>query len=309
MLQEAERVVSIDLRPASGDGDFPGFTAGAHIDLHLGNGMVRSYSICNSPDETHRYVVAVLNDRDSRGGSRWIHENLRPGDAITLSAPRNNFGLIEAAPFTVMVAGGIGVTPFLSMIYRLKKINRRSLLLYCVRSRRDAPFMPALEGMIDSRFQLRLHIDEEMGGSPDLRNSFASLGEDTHYYCCGPRGMLDAFSAACDELGYRHRHVERFHAEPIATAAQDHKFSIELARSGKTVTIREDESVLRGLLRQGIAAEYSCEEGVCGACETKVLAGEVDHRDSVLSDAERLANRAMLICVSRCKSKRLVLDL
>jgi len=306
--KETEHVLSIELRPTADDKLFPAFTAGAHIDCYLGNGIVRSYSLCNSPNEQHRYVIGVLKDRNSRGGSQWIHDQLQLGDAIQISAPRNNFNLVEAAPHTVLLAGGIGITPFLSMAQRLKKLGRKALLFYCVRGCHDLAFIQQLRDMTDSQFELRVHLDDEMGGPLDIERSLAGLGAEGHYYCCGPTGMLNAFASACDRLGYRHRHVERFHAS-LNMSSPTREFTVELARSGKAIQINEEESLLQGLLRHGVLMEYSCQEGMCGACEIPVLSGEIDHRDSILSEAERQAGQTIITCVSRGKSDILVLDL
>lgn len=305
---EAEDTISVELRPVGG-GEFPAFTPGSHIDLHLPNGMDRSYSLSNSADERHRYVVGVLKDRASRGGSRCVHEQLRVGMQLAISPPRNNFPLQEAAGHTVLVAGGIGITPLLCMARRLRDLGRSFELLYFARSRRSAAFLDVLKSL---EVPMMLHFDDEQGGPPDLKRMLTERkpAPDLHLYACGPTPMLDAFEKFCAQLGLENAHIERF-------AAVEHKpaddarttFTVELARSKKTITITPDKSILDTLLAAGIDVDHSCCEGVCGSCETKVLAGIPDHRDSILSAKERAANKSMMICVGGCKSASLTLDL
>ncbi|RUP25379.1 MAG: oxidoreductase [Curvibacter sp.] len=305
---EAEDIHSIELRRAGG-GDLPEFSAGSHIDLHLPNGLVRSYSLLNAAGERHRYVLGVLKDRRSRGGSRCVHETLRVGQAIDISEPRNNFALHEDAGHSVLVAGGIGVTPILCMATRLKQLGRSFEVLYFARSRKSAAFIAELQAL---GAPLHLHFDDEQNGPPDLKALLAArpAQADTHYYACGPAVMLDAFETFCAGLGYANAHIERFAAVEVAAASDARQsFTVELKRSGKSITVEAGQSLLQALNAAKINCVTSCEEGICGACETRVIEGQPDHRDSVLSTAERAANKVMMICVSGCKSERLVLDL
>ncbi len=312
MRHEAAGVISVELCPAEGAPPFPSFTAGAHIDLHLANGMVRSYSLLNPVTDKQRYVVAILNDRNSRGGSRYVHEQLRVGMTVPISMPRNNFPLHEDAVRTVLVAGGIGVTPLLSMLDRLVALNKKVDFIYCARSRREAAFIEKISAIAGSAdIQVSWHFDEECGGPPNLKQLLVGRPAGTHLYCCGPAPMLDAFEGACEELGYANYHVERFAAAQVLekSVSADEGYSVELRRSGKTLQIPAGGSLLDALLNAGVPHDYSCREGVCGACETKVLAGEVDHRDSILTKAERATNKTMMVCVSGCKRGVLVLDI
>lgn len=311
---EARGIISVELRPAAPEARFPAFQAGSHIDLHLGNGLVRSYSLTNpgapGDTQTDRYVVAVLNDRASRGGSRWVHEQLRVGSTIRISPPRNHFHLHEDAPHTVLVAGGIGVTPIYGMLRRLTAIGRQPDFIYCARSRAEAAFAQEIEALAGPR--LRWHLDDAQGGPPDLRALLSGLPPHTHLYCCGPGPMLDAFVAVCQALGYPNAHIERFTAvKPVedTTTQRTDGYTVELRKTGRTITVGPTQSILDALLDAGMNPEYSCQDGICGSCETRVLSGEVDHRDSILTDAERAASKTMMICVSRCKSDTLVLDL
>lgn len=304
---EAQDIIGIELRPVDGV-VFPPHTAGAHIDLHLPNGLSRSYSLLNRPDDSGRYVIGVLKDKASRGGSRAVHEQLRVGMKIEIAPPRNNFPLHEDAAHTVLVAGGIGITPILCMARRLTQLGKPCEMLYFARSRKSAAFMDEVKAL---GIAVHWHFDEEQGGPPDLKALLGARGgEGRHYYACGPSVMLDNFVATCESLGYANAHIERFAAVEHKPADDAKKsFSVELKRSGRVIEITPDKSVLRTLLDAGIDVDHSCEEGVCGACETKVLEGVPDHRDSVLSASEQASNKMMMVCVSGCKSERLVLDL
>lgn len=303
---EAEGIISLELVPMEGE-QFPPFTAGAHVDVHLANGITRSYSLLNSQNESGRYVIGVLKDRGSRGGSRYIHEQLRVGTELPISPPRNNFTLNEEAGHSVLVAGGIGITPMLSMYRRLRDLGRSVELLYFTRSRREAAFLDelaALQGDVTLRFD-----EEHSGTPPNLNAILASKPADADFYCCGPGRMLDTFEESCEMLGYQHWHVERFAAKKADTVAVDHGYDVSLAKSGKELHVPPGKTLLDALLDIGIKVEHSCREGICGACETRLLEGEADHRDSVLTKAEREKNKSMMVCVSGCKGQRLVLDL
>jgi tetrachlorobenzoquinone reductase len=239
-----------------------------------------------------------------------VHEQLRIGMPVTISAPRNNFGLHEDAQHTVLVAGGIGITPLLCMARRLRELGRSYEVLYFARSRRAAAFLDTLQQL---EAKLFTHFDDEQGGPPDLRALLAARppAAGVHLYACGPTPMLDAFERICAELGHGdNAHVERFAAvehKPAADAQAT--FTVQLVRSGRSFTVTPGKSILDTLLDGGVPVDHSCCEGICGSCETRVLAGEPDHRDSILSPAERAANQSMMLCVSGCKSPTLALDL
>lgn len=306
LRHEAEGIMSVELRP-HGDCVFTSFEAGSHIDLHLPNGLVRSYSLLNSPADRGRYVVGILRDRGSRGGSRWVHEQLRVGTTLQISRPRNNFALDTEASHSVLVAGGIGITPIYCMFRQLLALGKSAELIYCARSRKEAALVEELSGL-DAK--VVLHFNDEKDTTPDLRHYLSGQPDDTHFYCCGPTPMLDAFESTCESLGYPHAHIERFAAAelPPSDDAQV-SYSVELKKSGKTLAVEPGLNLLDVLLEAGCSIDYSCREGVCGSCETKVLEGEIDHRDGVLSKAERAANESMMVCVSGCKGRHLVLDI
>ena len=308
LRHEAQDIISIELRPMGTD-SFPAFGAGAHIDLHLPGGMIRSYSLLNDSRERHRYVLGVLKDKASRGGSRAVHEQLRVGMSLTIGTPRNNFPLDESASHSVLVAGGIGITPMLCMAQRLKALGSSFEMLYFARSRQSAAFIDQIEAL---GAKVHWHFDDEAGGPPDLRALLAArpATANTHYYACGPGVMLDNFEKCCAELGYAHAHIERFAAVEVA-ASKDARasFTVELRKSGKTFEVGPDTTLHKRLIELNANVPFSCEEGICGACETRVIEGVPDHRDSVLTATEQASHKVMMVCVSGCKSERLVLDL
>lgn len=309
---EAANVLSLELRPAQPQVQLPAFEAGAHIDLHLPNGMVRSYSLTNPTERPDRYVVAVMNDRQSRGGSRFIHEQLRVGTAMEISVPRNLFHLDEQAPHSFLVAGGIGITPLYAMWQRLSQLGRSVDLLVCARDRRHVAFLDEMKALEGPNRRIHLHLDDEAGKPPDLLATLGSQHPDTHFYCCGPQAMLQSFEQTCATLGFQHIHIERFAAAPAppeTALAAPTSYTVELHKSGRALEVSSARPLLDTLLDAGVEVSYSCREGICGACETPVLEGEINHRDSILSPAEREACKSMMLCVSHCKSKRLVLDL
>ena len=305
---EAEGVVSLELRPLDG-ASLPPFTAGAHVELHLPSGIERSYSIASPEGDTGRYVVGVQKDQGSRGGSRFIHDELRPGAELVISAPRNNFALDEAAEHTLLIAGGIGVTPIWCMTQRLAALGRSFELVYAARSRRRAAFLAEIVALLGENAPgLRLHFDEEQGGRPlDMAAVVRRARPGAHLYCCGPLPMLAAFEQATAHLPAETIHVEYF--EPKAAADLSGGFEVVLARSGRSFTIAPGKTILDTLQDAGLDVACSCLEGVCGTCETAVLEGEPEHRDSVLSPKERESNRTMMICCSGARTPKLVLDL
>lgn len=300
---EAPNIHSYDLRPVTAM-DLPPFEAGAHIDVTLGNRMSRSYSLLNSPSERHRYVIAVQKDRQGRGGSMWLHQNLKVGDIVAVDGPRNHFRLDDTADKTLFIAGGIGITPILSMIFRLDELGRDWELYYCTRTRNTAAFLDHLRDLQNVHYT----FDREPGAtSLDVKSVIASADPATHIYCCGPASMLEAFEAAAKDLSPERIHVEYFSAtEPPATEGG---FTLVLAQSGRELLVPAGKTILATLNDAGVEVRTSCAEGVCGTCETRVLGGVPDHRDRILTTAEREANTKMMVCCSGSKSEKLVLDL
>jgi tetrachlorobenzoquinone reductase len=306
---KAEGVVEFDLRDPAGNA-LPSAGCGAHIDLHLENGLVRSYSLCNASHDQHRYVIAVGLDANSRGGSKYLHEKARVGSIITASAPRNSFPLVEDAEHSLLIAGRIGVTPLWSMAQRLTQLGRNWEMIYAARSRRTAAYVDDLEKLAhQSGSKLRFHFDDVEGGPADLRPVLADVASTAHAYCCGPAPMINAFRAAAHaRLGDEQTHVEFFKAAASAERSGEF-FDIRLQRSGRVLRVNADKSILDTLLDANVEIPYSCLEGICGSCQLKVIEGIPDHRDSVLSNRQRAANDVIIACCSRSKSELLALDL
>lgn len=309
MTWEAEGILGLELVPAAPGEPLPAFTAGAHIDLHLPGGPVRSYSLLNDPTERHRWCVAVHRDPASRGGSRQVHEQLRPGQLLTVSPPRNHFPLDEGAPLSVLIAGGIGITPLLCMVRRLTALGRPWVLHHAARTRAHAAFCDELQALAaQGGGTLHRVFDQEPGGRMiDIAALVADLPDGAHVYCCGPAGMLAAFERATAGLPPERVHLEYFAAKDAPAASGG--FSVKLRRDGRTVPVPPGQSILDALSAIGAEPPWSCREGVCGTCEVRVLEGVPDHHDMVLSPAQREANDRMMVCCSGAKSPLLVLDL
>lgn len=282
--------------------------AGAHIELHLPNQLQRSYSLLNAPGEADHYEIAVHLSPDSKGGSRYLHEEARVGDVIPSSPLRNHFPLNEQAPHTCLIAGGIGITPLLAMAQRLTALGRSWELHCCARTPAHAAFAEQVQAMASaSGNACHFHFDQVPGGAPlDIAALVKRRPGDTHFYCCGPKGMLESFESATSHCIER-RHLEYFAAKAEAAVAGG--FELALARSGLTLQVPKGRSILDVVLDAGIAVPVSCREGICGSCETKIVEGEADHRDALLSPQEQAQNKSMMICCSGAKTTRLVLDL
>ncbi|RSS36812.1 PDR/VanB family oxidoreductase [Streptomyces sp. WAC08241] len=292
----AEGVVELRLE---GTG-LPAWQPGAHIDLVLPSGLVRQYSLCGDPADTGAYTVAtrlIGAGQGGRGGSREVHEQLHAGVEVEIRGPRNRFPLVDA-PAYVFVAGGIGITPVLPMLRAAEAAGADWHLLYCGRSRATMPYLAEVEALGGGRTTV---VAEDESGPPDL-GLLADVPEGTAVYCCGPDGLMDAVGAALPEG--RTPRLERFSASATTGGTA---FEVELRRSGRTVAVAADQSLLDAVRTELPDVPYSCRQGFCGTCQQRVLAGGIDHRDELLTDAER--DDSMLICVSRCTGKRLVLDL
>jgi vanillate O-demethylase ferredoxin subunit len=306
--QTANDICSFELRPQSG-GALPSFTAGAHIDVMLAPGLIRQYSLYNPPGETHRYAIGVLKDPQSRGGSLAMHD-LTEGQAIEISAPKNHFPLAAGARDSLLLAGGIGITPILCMAEQLAAERASFALHYCARSPERAAFLGRL-GAPDLRPYAHLYFDSDPPGRRlDLPAVLSGPAPDRHLYVCGPGGFIDAVLTTARVEGWSddNLHREYFSASSQATAAKS-TFQVEIASSGMLIEVGADQTVVQALAARGIEVLTSCEEGVCGTCLTRVLAGTPDHRDSYLTDGERAANDQFLPCCSRSHSALLTLDL
>jgi vanillate O-demethylase ferredoxin subunit len=307
---EAEGICSYELVSADGT-PLPAFTAGAHIDVHIevdgGPGLVRQYSLCNPPHERHRYVIGVLRDPGSRGGSQAMHEQIHAGTALTISTPRNHFPLMDA-PRSVLLAGGIGITPLLAMAETLSAQGKQFALHYCTRSPERTAFR---ERLLSAPYAAHVRFHHDSVQPLDLPALLAALERDTHIYFCGPAGFIDHVKASAAAAGWppEQLHLEYFGAAAAVPIDGDQPFEVKLKSSGKCYTIPPGVTVLRVLNDAGVFVPASCEQGVCGTCLTHVLDGVPDHRDLYLTEAEQAANDIFAPCCSRSKTASLLLDL
>lgn len=305
ITSETRRIKSFELRDARDGHTLPSFTAGAHVDLHLPGGIVRQYSLCNDPAETGRYVVAVLREEHGRGGSRILHDQVSVGDRLLISEPRNTFPLAEDFDSYAFFAAGVGITPIMSMCYRLKALGKPFAVHYCARSPEETGFGEFLAEMGTWGRVAVHHSFGDPSRRLDLRRAVDGLPGGVCLYYCGPTGFMnemDALSASWDRARV---HSERFQAnEP---PEQLGGFRVRLAGSGAEYLVREGESIADVLLAKGVHVDVSCGSGVCGTCKTRYLSGSPLHNDVVLSDEER--ERYVMICCSGASSPMLVLDL
>ncbi|UFS58095.1 PDR/VanB family oxidoreductase [Subtercola endophyticus] len=289
---ESDGVVSLELVDAGGL-PLPFWTPGSHIDFHVTDTIVRHYSLCSNPEDLSFWRVGILNARDGRGGSTLIHDTVKPGDVIAVSLPRNNFALAPS-PRYVFVAGGIGITPIIPMIRQAEQAGADWSLVY---GGRTAASMAFAREVAEYGDRVRL-VPEDTHGRVDFAGLFAEPESDTLIYCCGPERMLEVVQAATEHWPAGALHTERFVASAVDTAG-DVAFEVEFADSGLTATIPADRSILEVAEELGLNVISSCREGTCGTCETVVIDGIPEHRDSILTAAERADNETMFICVGR----------
>lgn len=303
----AEDIQSFDLTAVEG-GVLPPYTAGAHIDIEVRPGLVRQYSLCLAPGEAEIYRIAVLRDPASRGGSTAMHDELAEGAVVRISAPRNHFELDPAAGRSVLLAGGIGVTPLLSMASQLHRDGKDYVLHYCARSQARTAFHDEVAaGELSPH--VRFHFDEGPGAERlDLNIALGAPSAETHVYVCGPGGFIDWVFSTAEALGWPRAqlHREYFSAEAPVASADDEAFDVRIASTGAVYAIPGGRSVTDVLAEHGIDIPVSCQQGVCGTCITRVLEGEPDHRDLVLMGDEM---DEFTPCCSRSRTPLLVLDL
>jgi len=299
---EAKDVLLFEFVPLSGQ-KLPAFSAGGHIDIYLPNGLIRQYSLCNSPLDKDRYVLGVKRDPQSRGGSTCMHDQLKVGNVFKISVPRNHFPLSNELRHSVLIGGGIGITPLISMAHELNAQNASWQMFCSFKNRSDV----ALCGQFESS-KVHLHIDDESpSGFLDIASILNNAPEGTHFYCCGPEPMLNHFIELSKSFDANRIHYEYF--KPVATKPSGEGFEVNLHQTKKRFFIGPDQTILQVLQKNGITAPGSCEQGICGTCETHVLEGIPDHRDSLLSAEEKSSNKVMMICCSRSLSTSITLDL
>ncbi len=334
---EATDICSFELVAAEDGATLPAFSAGSHVDVFLPGGLTRQYSLCNDPHETHRYLIAVLRDPASRGGSQAMHTQVQEGQLLQISAPKNHFGnnsplgrpeasspprgaatraaaerggLVHDARRSLLLAGGIGVTPILCMAERLAMVGADFAMHYSSRTRARTAFVERIAASTFAQ-QVQFHFDDgDAAQKLDLAALLKEPQDGVHLYVCGPKGYMDAVLATARARGWPESqlHYEFFAAEVIKSET-DASFEVQLASSGRIITITKDQTVTQALAAAGVEVQTACEQGVCGTCLTRVLFGVPDHKDVYLTSEEQAANDQFTPCCSRAKSARLVLDL
>jgi ferredoxin-NADP reductase len=311
----AENVTMFTFTEANG-GSLPRAPAGAHIRIHLPDGLERCYSLVHAPGITSHYRIAVALNPSSAGGSRYLYEKAHLSERLTIAGPFDSFSLIEDAPRSIFIAGGIGITPIWSMIQRLEHLDRPWRLHYAMRRREAGAFVEHLL-KLDRVGEPRVHLavsDDGSAGRLDIHAILNEAGPSDHVYCCGPERMLAQFRSAAAARDSATVHWEYFEAPALTAAVSESgsalgHYTLELRRSARSIAVGVGTTALDALLAAGIDVPYACRQGICGSCEISVLEGTPDHRDLVLSDEERAAGRTMMPCCSGCIGERLVLDL
>lgn len=304
----ADGVKTIEFRAVDGS-ELPAWTPGAHLDVVVREGVERQYSLCGDPAYRRSYRIGVLRDDEGRGGSRAMHTELSVGSRVRLRGPLNHFELVPAESY-LFIAGGIGITPLIPMIHAAEEAGASWSLAYAGRSRRTMAFLGELEALFGSRVRVfAADSDEGEVSRMDVAALVAEAADGTLVYCCGPARLLAAVEDASSSLPHGSLHLERFEARDAGAPLLDDSFEVELTLSGETLTVPPDKSILDVVEDAGVLVLSSCREGTCGTCETPVVSGEVDHRDSVLTPDEQADNEVMMICVSRAACPRLVLEL
>jgi vanillate O-demethylase ferredoxin subunit len=303
----AEDIVHFEL-VSDEDRALPRFTAGAHVDVHTTSGLVRQYSLCSDPADSERYHIAVKLEPQSRGGSKWMHEDLKAGDYVLIGQPRNNFPLASSTGPVILMGGGIGVTPLISMAYELSALGRQWHLNYFVRSHAHAAFRSLLRsGGFAENVTIHTGLDVE-GTRAQIECLVSEQPTGAHLYICGPRPFMDMITAFAEKTWTKGSlHLEHFTVDPSLHVTGD-GFEVVLAKSGRSVVVGPEETIIDALAAIGLPIETSCEQGICGTCVTRVISGELDHRDAFLTDEEKRSGAMMTPCVSRARGRRIVLD-
>jgi vanillate O-demethylase ferredoxin subunit len=306
---EAEDICSFELAAEDGQ-PLPAFSAGSHVDVEVGDGLTRQYSLCNDSAETHRYLIGVLREPASRGGSTAMHDRVQVGDVIAISAPKNHFALAHEAQSHLLLAGGIGITPILCMAERLAQTGADFTLHYCTRSTARTAFAARIRASAFAHKVAFHHDDGAAAQKLDIAALLAQPQAGTHVYVCGPKGFMDAVLGKARTNGWPEAqlHFEFFSAD-VQPRDADEAFDVKLASSGRIVHIPKGMTVLNALADAGVIVPSSCEQGVCGTCITRVIEGEPDHRDMYFTPEEQAANAEFTPCCSRSKTPLLVLDL
>jgi ferredoxin-NADP reductase len=305
--EQVPGIVVLDLVDPD-DGALPAFEAGAHVDVHVSPGLVRQYSLCSDPANAHTYRLGVLLDSASRGGSAGIHADFHVGSCIRIGSPRNLFPLAKDVRRSILIGGGIGITPIVAMAYHLHGEAQEFTLHYCARAPEKAAFLTELDEA-GFRDRVRLHFD----GGPevqrfDVARDLPPPANDVHLYVCGPEGFMAWVIAEAGRLGYHEPQIHREYFKTVVDRSGE-AFDVVLSRSNRRIAVGSESTIVAALAEAGVQITTSCEEGICGTCLCSVLAGTPDHRDVYLTEEEKAANDQMLLCCSRSKTPQLVLDL
>lgn len=308
---ETASIRSYSLVNASAGVPLPEFSAGSHITVRVTEKIRRQYSLANTPGLSDHYLISVLREQEGRGGSQWIHENWKVGDIIEIDGPANNFKLDESAGRVILIAGGIGITPILSMARRLQQIGIEYHLYYCARSVEDTAHYGAIVNSTLCRNVTFIHDKATRGGRLDVSSLLSDRREDCHVYVCGPYGLVEAVKSATRGWPPESVHYELFGADPSAIRCheRDSEFTVTIGSTGQMYAVPAGQSILQVLANNGVTVRTLCEEGYCGSCLTPLLSGKPDHRDSVLTQAERNSGQLIALCCSRAESENLILDL
>ncbi len=302
----AEGIYQIEFVHPEGE-DLPEFTPGAHIYVEVPNGQVRRYSLCNDPEEHHHYVIAVKREESGTGGSKSLTDETRVGDQLQVSEPHNDFELKGNPARYIFIAGGIGITPIMAMIHHLRATSGKPFKLYYLT--RDAAQTAFLEELSGPEYRGKVIIHHDQGDPDNAYDLWPVLEQPkgAHVYCCGPRGLMEAVRDMTGHWSSSSVRFEDFGTRKSASKEDDKPFTVRLAKTGEAVPVPAGVSILEALRANGHHVPYSCESGTCGSCRTRLVEGEADHRDLVLSEAEHQDN--IMVCVSRAISEELIIDL
>jgi len=308
---ETASIRSFSLVNASAEEPLPAFSAGSHITVRVTGEIWRQYSLANTPGSSDHYLISVLREQQGRGGSQWIHENWKVGDIIEIAGPANHFKLDESAGRVILIAGGIGITPILSMARRLQQLGTEYHLYYCARSVEETAHYGAIVNSTLCKNVTFIHDKGTTGGRLDVSRLLGDHREDCHVYVCGPYGLVEAVKSATRDWPPETVHYELFGADPSAVQCHkgDSDFTVTIGSTGESFTVPAGQSIVQVLADNGVTVPTLCEEGYCGSCLTPVVSGKPEHRDSVLTQAERDSGKLMALCCSRAASENLILDL
>ncbi len=306
-IQLTPNIVGLELIDKNG-AELPTFSAGSHIDVFLENGMIRQYSLANCSSEKHRYLIGVLNDENSRGGSRFIHEHYKLGDTLKISEPRNLFPIHEQTQYAKLFAGGIGITPIVAMAHELSKKKLPFELHYFAKNKESLAFLDDLNSKFKG--QIFFHLDNQADTQTGIHHILAAPHPDHHLYVCGPNGFMDFVIKNAQNFNWSNAQIHQEHFVAVShETSNDDEFIIEIKSTGQNITVPKYQTTIQALEEHGISIPISCEQGICGTCLTNVVDGIPDHRDMFLTDEEHASNSMFTPCCSRAKTKKLVIDL